>query len=178
MLVGKLVTLRARLDSDVPILHTHLYEDVSTRVRADSRAWHPIPLSSGVSYYAVQSPAADLALFSVVHNANGALAGEALLWGIDAHNRSAHVGLSLLPEYRGRGLATNVVMVLCRYGFSILGLNRLQIETLSDNAAMIAAAQKVGFVVEGTHRRASWVNGAFCDDMHLGLLASEWDPAT
>jgi RimJ/RimL family protein N-acetyltransferase len=78
----------------------------------------------------------------------------------------------------GRGLATNVVMVLCRYGFSILGLNRLQIETLSDNVAMIAAAQKVGFVVEGTHRSASWVNGAFCDDMHLGLLASEWDPAT
>jgi RimJ/RimL family protein N-acetyltransferase len=114
------------------------------------------------------------ARFSVVELATGDLAGSALLWEIDHFNRMAHIGISLLPAFRGRGLATDVLGVLCRYGFSILGMNRLQIETLADNAAMIAAATKAGFQPEGTLRRSGWVNGEFLDEVIYGQLASEW----
>jgi RimJ/RimL family protein N-acetyltransferase len=109
-----------------------------------------------------------------VRRDDGALAGDALLWGIDDHNRTAHIGLSLLPASRGQGLGRDVVQVLCRYGFDLLGLNRLQVETLSDNAAMIAAATSAGFVVEGTRREAAWVDGRFRDETWLGLLATDW----
>jgi RimJ/RimL family protein N-acetyltransferase len=54
------------------------------------------------------------------------------------------------------------------------GLHRLQVETLADNTAMIRAATQAGFVPEGTLRRAAWVNGAFADEVILGLLATEW----
>jgi GNAT superfamily N-acetyltransferase len=102
----------------------------------------------------------DSAAFSVVHLASGELAGEALVWGIDRHNRSAHLGISLRPGFRRRGLGTDTVRLLCGYGFAILGLQRLQAETLADNAAMIAAATRAGFVPEGTLRRAAWSTGA------------------
>jgi RimJ/RimL family protein N-acetyltransferase len=49
----------------------------------------------------------------------------------------------------------------------------LQVETLADNAAMIRAATRSGFVPEGTLRRAAWVNGDFADEVVLGLLATE-----
>jgi RimJ/RimL family protein N-acetyltransferase len=52
--------------------------------------------------------------------------------------------------------------------------HRLQIETLADNAAMIAAATRAGFAREGTLRGTSWVDGAFADEAVLGLLAAEW----
>ena len=39
MLHGQRVTLRARLDADVPVLHAELHDDVETRSRADSRPW-------------------------------------------------------------------------------------------------------------------------------------------
>jgi RimJ/RimL family protein N-acetyltransferase len=111
----------------------------------------------------------------VVDLADDQLVGEALLWGIDAHNRAAHIGISLRPSFRGRGLAADVIHVLCDYGFHVLGLHRLQIDTLADNAPMIRAAAVVGFVEEGTLRRSAWVNGGFADQVILGLLATDWN---
>ncbi len=173
MLRGRTVGLRARLDADVPILHAQLYDDVVTRSRADSRPWRPIPPGSAASPYAVTDPTDDAARFSVVELPDGALAGEALLWGIDAHNRTAHLGISLLPSCRHRGLGTDVVRVLCRYCFDVLGLHRLQVEAVADNIAMIKAARAAGFVLEGTLRGASWVDGKFVDEVVLGLLADD-----
>src|SRR6202167_2363410 len=139
MLRGEMTGLRARHDSDIPVLHAELYDDVATRVRADSRPWQPIPPGSG-SPYVVTGPNDHGACFSVVDLATGALAGEALLWTIDLHNRPADIGISLLPAFRGRGLGTDVVRVLCRYGFAIRGRHRLQAETLADHHALIASA--------------------------------------
>lgn len=172
MLRGDKIGLRARHDDDIPILHEELYNDVPTRLRADTRPWRPIGLGS--SAYAPSEPSEGLAIFSVVTLHDGALAGDALLWGIDTHNRYAHLGISLLPRCRGMGLATDVVRVLCQYGFAVLGLRRMQLETLADNNAMLRAATSAGFTVEGTLRRSAWVNGEFLDDVVLGLLREEW----
>jgi RimJ/RimL family protein N-acetyltransferase len=178
MLRGQKIALRARHDADVPVLHAELYDDVATKSRADSRPWRPIPPGSSASPYVATDPRDDVAAFSVVELADDALAGEALLWGIDTHNRTAHIGISLRPSFRGRGLGTDVVRVLCEYGFTVRGLHRLQAETLADNDAMIRAAVQVGFTLEGTLRGAAWVTGAFADEVVLGLLADEWTRAT
>jgi RimJ/RimL family protein N-acetyltransferase len=174
MLRGSRIGLRARLAADVGVLHAELYDDVATRSRADSRAWRPISPDSSASPYHVSGPTDDGACFSVVELEGEELAGEALLWGIDAHNRLAHLGISLRPAFRGRGLGTDVVRVLSHYGFVVLGLQRLQIETLPENAAMIGAAIRNGFTHEGTLRRSAWVTGEFADEIVLGLLADEW----
>ena len=68
-------------------------------------------------------------------------------------------------------------LILAIVGFAILGLHRLQAETLADNAAMIAAASRAGFVREGSLRRSAWVNGRFADEVILGMLAADWHPA-
>jgi RimJ/RimL family protein N-acetyltransferase len=176
MLRGELVLLRARTEDDARVLHAELYEDTATFVRADTRPWVPIPFGEGSPHWPGEEPpgAADAAIFAVAELATGDLAGEALLWDIDLHNRSAHVGLSLRPRGRGRGLGTDAVRVLCRYGFAIRGLHRLQLETLSDNHAMIAAAQRAGFTREGTTRSSSWVAGSWADDVIFGLLDTEF----
>jgi len=184
MLRAGKVGLRARDEADVAVLHAELYEDIATYMIADSRPWRPLPAGSPASPYAIGQPGDDLALFSVVElapdeltrgeSAGGELAGAALLWAIDLHNRSAHLGLSLRPSFRGRGLGSDVVLALCEYGFSVRGLHRLQVDTLASNAAMIRAAERAGFTLEGTLRRAGWVNGDFADEVILGLLASDW----
>ena len=177
MLRGELTGLRARLPGDAEILHAELYDDVETRVRADSRPWVPIPSGPASPFWAVGAAGAsqdgDAAVFSVVELATGGLAGDTLLWDIDPHNRSAHVGISLRPAYRGRGLGADAVLVLCRYAFAIRGLHRLQLETLADNEAMIRVAQQAGFTREGVTRGSDWVNGAFADGVIFGLLDSD-----
>jgi len=166
--------LRARDEADVAVLHAELYEDIATRARADSRPWLPIPPGSAASPYAVTGPRDDLACFSVVELDGGELAGEALLWPSTCINRLAHLGLSLRPAFRGRGLGTDVVVALCGYGFTIRGLHRLQVDTLASNTAMIRAASRAGFVHEGRLRRSAWVDGEFADEVILGMLATEW----
>ena len=177
MLRGELTGLRARLPGDAEILHAELYDDVEMRVRADSQPWIPVANGPASPFWAGEpgspSQPADAAIFSVVELATGGLAGDALLWGIDPHNRSAHLGLSLRPACRGRGLGTDAIRVLCRYGFAIRGLHRLQIETLTDNEAVIRIAEQVGFTREGVIRGADWVNGAFADSVIYGLLDSD-----
>ena len=176
MLRGELVMLRARREDDAPVLHAELYEDTGTWVRSDTRPWVPVPFGPGSPHWpGEEAPSAsDAAVFAVTELATGELAGEALLWGIDLHNRSAHLGLSLRPACRGRGLGEDTVRVLCRYGFALRGLHRLQLETLADNHAMIAVAGKLGFTREGATRGSSWVNGRFADDVIFGLLAEEF----
>jgi RimJ/RimL family protein N-acetyltransferase len=174
MLRAGRVGLRAREEADVAVLHAELYEDIATRMQADSRPWRPVPAGSAASPYAVSEPRDDHAVFSVVELASGDLAGEALLWAIDLHNRTAHLGVSLRPAFRGRGLGPDVVVALCQYGFAVRGLHRLQVEALAGNTAMIRAAARAGFVHEGRLRRAAWVNGDFADEVILGMLATDW----
>jgi RimJ/RimL family protein N-acetyltransferase len=174
MLRGERVGLRARREADVPILHAELHEDVALRSRTDTAPWRPISLDSTESPFRVRPLVDDVVSFSVVELASDELAGAAVLWGIDNHSRLAHLGLGLRPAFRGRGLGTDIVRVLCHYGFAVRGLNRLQVETLADNEAMLRAAERAGFVREGTLRRSAWVIGQFIDEVLLGLLADEW----
>ncbi|GAA3803165.1 GNAT family N-acetyltransferase [Streptomyces chiangmaiensis] len=173
MIRGDKIALRARYEADLPVLHA-LHDDVLTRSRTDSRPWRPIPPELAQSPFAVTEPSDTAVPFSVVDLGSEELVGAATLWGIDTHNRSAHLGLALLSDFRGRGFGADTVRTLCEYGFAVRGLQRLQVETMADNAAMIAAASKAGFTIEGTLRRSAWVYGEFLDEVVLGLLAHEW----
>ena len=174
MLRGKKVGLRARHEDDIPILRSELYDDVVNAARAESRPWRPISPGAKDPRLVIDDSDHGTVSFSVVDLDDDALIGTATLWGIDTHNRVAHIGLGLLPAARGQGYGTDVVAVMCRYGFAVRSLHRLQIETLSDNAAMLRAAERNGFVREGLIRSSAWVMGEFLDEVVLGLLAREW----
>ncbi|MDG9717217.1 GNAT family protein [Streptomyces sp. DH24] len=176
MLKGDKVGLRARHEDDIPILRAELYDDVVNGSRADGRPWRPMRPGAEDSRLTVNDKEEGIVPFSVVELDGGTLIGTATLWGIDTHHRNAHIGLGLRPAARGKGYGTDVVAVLCHYGFVVRGLQRLQIETLSDNHAMLRAAERNGFVREGVLRSSAWVMGEFLDEVLLGLLARDWKP--
>jgi hypothetical protein len=60
------------------------------------------------------------------------------LWAIDLHNRMAHLGLSLRPEFRGRRLGTDVVLALCVYGFTVLNSGHLSCRVCTLGAPVLA----------------------------------------
>src|SRR5262249_17331163 len=136
----------------------------------------PIPPDPKLSPYAAPDQD-DTAFFSVVAVQEHELAGEALLWGIDQHNRLAHLGLALRPSFRERGWSVEVLRLLCLYAFDVRGLNRPQLETTENNRPMIAAATRAGFEIEGTLRQATWVLGNFVDTVIMGLLGASWRDA-
>jgi RimJ/RimL family protein N-acetyltransferase len=174
MLRGEKVALRARIDADVEILDEELYTDVLNASRADVKPWTPLAPGGPASPHRIREPDDKHAPFSIVDLETHELAGECSLWSIDTHNRLAHIGVSLRPSHRGRGLGTDAVAVLCHYAFVVRSLHRLQIETLADNVGMINAATKNGFTPEGKLRSNAWVFGEFHDEVIFGLLLDEW----
>ncbi len=74
-----------------------------------------------------------------------------------------------MSNHRRHGYGSDVVRVLCRSGFDVLGLHRPQIDTLVTNTAKRAAAIHTGFIHEGTRQDAAWVQGRFVDGLVYGL---------
>jgi RimJ/RimL family protein N-acetyltransferase len=59
------------------------------------------------------------------------------------------VGYRFLPEYWGRGFATEACMVSIRFGFDVLKLDRIIGLVLAENARSIRVLEKVGMQSEG-----------------------------
>jgi RimJ/RimL family protein N-acetyltransferase len=185
MLISETVLLRPRVREDVVVLHRLAASDPTLHQRTSYEPWAPRSLEQELARYDAQlgEPPDPLnALFTVEARvasgriAHGDVVGEASVWGVNPHQRSGHVGLSLVAEARGLGLGTDIVRVLCDYGFRVRGLHRLSCQTLASNAPMIRAAEAAGFVREGQLRSSSWVDGGWDDDVLLGLLRDEWSP--
>ncbi|MBW3671884.1 MAG: GNAT family N-acetyltransferase, partial [Acidobacteria bacterium] len=82
------------------------------------------------------------------------------------------------PERRRQGLGTEALELLLGHAFDDLNLHRVQLHALATNTSAIAAYEKLGFVVEGSLRRAAYVDGAYVDIVVMGLLADERTAAT
>lgn len=57
---------------------------------------------------------------------------------------------ALLPEYRGKGLATEIAAALVEYGFRRLGFKRVLATIDPANSASMRVVEKLGFVLHET----------------------------
>ncbi|QDV39015.1 GNAT family N-acetyltransferase [Tautonia plasticadhaerens] len=65
-----------------------------------------------------------------------------------ADREEVELGYGLLPEYWGRGLATELAGRCARLGFEVLGLRELVCITLPSNLASRRVMEKVGFAFD------------------------------
>ncbi|MFJ1541566.1 GNAT family N-acetyltransferase [Micromonospora chalcea] len=145
---------------DEPFLPQHVGQ---VRARLEKRAGEQPDARSSVSLLAETV-------------ADGTFLGVGTLWGINVFNGFAHLGITLVPEARGHGYGTEVIQLLCRYGFRNRNLRRLEIETLAGNTAMRRTAERCGFVHEGTQRERGYDGDGFADMAIYGLLRRDWTP--
>ncbi len=83
------------------------------------------------------------------------------------HNR-AEIGYVLNPDYRGQELMPEAVREVLRFGFSVLGLHRVEARYMVENAASGRVMEKVGMQFEGVQRGAMLVKGSYRD---IGICA-------
>ncbi|SBT52278.1 GNAT family N-acetyltransferase [Micromonospora auratinigra] len=111
--------------------------------------------------------------FLVLDAATGAPAGGCMLVYDEPGTGQGMVGYSMLPEARGRGLATRAVALVADWAFGI-GLARLWAGTRPENVGSQRVLEKVGFRREGLLRgRLPDVDGARVDSLLYGLLATD-----
>ncbi len=85
----------------------------------------------------------------------------------------AEVGYDLLPEGRGRGIATRAVRLVARWAFQDLGVRRLELRTHPDNLASQRVAERAGFTREGIERSSRRLYDARHDCVLFSLLPGD-----
>ncbi|MBY8872223.1 GNAT family N-acetyltransferase [Micromonospora sp. PLK6-60] len=85
----------------------------------------------------------------------------------------ADVGFMTAPYARGRGWMPAALVAVAAWGFTTLGLARIEWSANVGNTASRRAAEKAGFTVEGTLRGALTHRGERVDIWRAGLLAED-----
>ncbi|KAF2993211.1 hypothetical protein E8E13_000483 [Curvularia kusanoi] len=91
-----------------------------------------------------------------------------------AHHRSTSIGLTILPGYQGRGYGREAIEWALDYAFRRAGLHRVEIRAFGWNEGATRLYERMGFVREGTERKAYWHEGRWWDGVSLGMLEDEW----
>ncbi len=82
----------------------------------------------------------------------GRTIGFLALWRINEESgKAASIGISVHPNYWGKGVATSLVKESIKLAKG-RGIRKLIIETLEENSAMKHVAEKAGFKLEGVRR--------------------------
>ncbi len=80
----------------------------------------------------------------VVHAADGTLIGETGFDGPPDGSGTVEVGYSIVPNYRGRGFASEATRVLIERAFERSGIRRITAKCLNDNVASLKKLEKLG----------------------------------
>lgn len=92
----------------------------------------------------------------------------------DRHDRRASVGYDLARAYWGKGIMSESLRAIIRFGFVEMGLNRVEADASIYNDASMNVLQKLGFTREGIQREQYFEDGTFHDLVLFALLKKEF----
>ncbi|MEU6253158.1 GNAT family N-acetyltransferase [Streptomyces sp. NPDC047043] len=120
-----------------------------------------------------------IAAYRITDESSGTTLGHISVNTISHVFRTARVGYWVLPEARGRGVATRALGLAAHWALTDLGLYRLELGHALGHDASCRIAERCGFRLEGTLRGAMFEAGrhdAF-RDMHLhGRVGTDPEP--
>ena len=107
--------------------------------------------------------------FALVDKASGKMIGTCGFVRFDTANDSAEVGYVFNPSYRDQGYATEALCAVLDFGFSKLGLHRIEARFMKDNLASRRVMEKCGMYFEGICRDMLIIKGKYED---IGICAA------
>ena len=84
-------------------------------------------------------------------------------YGPNRGSRAWNIGITILPEYRGRGHGTAAQRMLADHLFATTDANRVEASTDTRNVAEQRSLERAGFTREGVLRGAQYRAGAWHD---------------
>ncbi|MFD2239274.1 GNAT family N-acetyltransferase [Aureimonas populi] len=97
---------------------------------------------------------------------DGRVVGAAALrpfFGRRAH--AAEFWIAVHEDFNGRGIGSRLMEAIIDTADNWLNVTRIEMTVFTDNERAIALYRKFGFEIEGTHKAATFRNGAF-EDVH------------
>ncbi|MCL4856763.1 MAG: GNAT family N-acetyltransferase, partial [Flavobacteriales bacterium] len=80
---------------------------------------------------------------------------------LNKEHKKAEIGFWLLTAFWGKGIMTEVMPLICNYGFKNMDLHRIEGFVETDNVNCKNAMKKLDFIHEGTMKDCEIKNGKF-----------------
>jgi len=110
---------------------------------------------------------------AIALRADGVLIGSIGLI-IDRDNDQAELGYWIAKPHWNQGYATEASAAVVRYGFEVLGLNRIYASSFSRNPASGRVMEKIGMSYEGCLKQHVKKWGVYEDLVHYGILKGDY----
>jgi ribosomal-protein-alanine N-acetyltransferase len=112
--------------------------------------------------------------WGITLNGEERLIGSCSLFHFDEGFDRAEVGYELNRAFWGKGIMTEAVSAILTFGFSELGLHRIEANIEIANERSKNLLLKLGFTYEGYLRQRFPFRGQFLNEYYFGLLKDEW----
>jgi RimJ/RimL family protein N-acetyltransferase len=111
--------------------------------------------------------------FAVTYVEDGAFLGGCVLNRIDRTNRFANLSYWVRSSRIRQGVASAGSLLVARFGFEELGLNRIEIVAATSNFASLRVAEKLGATREGILRNRITVRDKVHDAVMFSLIPED-----
>lgn len=95
---------------------------------------------------------------------------------IDWKNRRGTTGAAMLEKHCGKGIGTAAKMLLLRWAFDELGLNKIESRVIAYNDRSRAYSEKCGYKVVGQLKDHHFRRGGWHDEILMEVHADKWRP--
>jgi RimJ/RimL family protein N-acetyltransferase len=174
-LYGDKIMLREYRQDDLSAIRAWV-NDRDTIRYLSARFWMPQSMTDTADFIThAMSAGSNGAFFIIAHIENKAYIGQIDLFSINWKLRSAEMGMVIGgEENRGKGMGTEAIGLLLEYAFTILGLERVELEVAAENLRAARCYEKAGFKREGLKRKAFIVDGELSDLILMAVLREDW----
>jgi RimJ/RimL family protein N-acetyltransferase len=171
MLVGEKVTLGPLVQGDAPFLFSWLNNLELARQNGPYRPMDQIKFDQ---WFNTIGSDPSRVVFAIREVGDMRLIGYLQIINIQSASRVAEMGLMIGDVTKhGLGYGQEAVALAVKFCWRDLNLQRVSMFVVGDNPRAIRAYEKAGFEIEGTMRRAAFVDDQFQDMTIMGLLRNE-----
>jgi RimJ/RimL family protein N-acetyltransferase len=103
-----------------------------------------------------------------------ACGGIGLHGGQDVYRFNAEIGYWLSEQYWGKGIVSEAVRIVIRYGFDHYPWTRIYAGVFSNNPASMKVLEKAGFLREAIFKKSVKKRGSYLDEHVYSILKDDW----
>ncbi|MCL2565641.1 MAG: GNAT family N-acetyltransferase [Defluviitaleaceae bacterium] len=100
--------------------------------------------------------------------------GEAGIISLNPNANRCVIGYNLLPDYWGRGYATEITKALVTYAFETLDIERVEAIAMLLNTSSCKVLLKSGFTLEGVLRHFIKIRGDYYDVGYYSIISGDY----
>lgn len=149
-------TLRALGEEDLPAWLARLSDPEAAALAGDPVATSMDVVVEGLAQHRSAFAEKEAVRWAIVPDLAGGSVGSIGLFAFDAERGSAEIGAAIGRPYWNRSLGTRAGRLVVGFGFSVLGLQRIEAVVLEVNRPVRRVLEKLGFHRSGREVAPDW----------------------